>query len=259
MKKLDKSRFRIGKTYITTTDLTQTIKKIDLAVKNRWNKYICVSNFRMVRYANAKGNEEYLALMNNSYMNLPDGMPLVWCAKIWGLKYTKCTSGPELFDTMLKSSDKTKHFLLGDTEDTLNAIKKKYTTQYNTKIVGCISPPFIDVNKYDYTNIAEKINESKADIVWIAMRAPKQDIFSQHISPLLDSAICIGVGRAFRISVGTVKQAPQSVRAFGFSGFSSRRVSFLKTLEWYLQSSVLLLFYFCDIIYNRIRQKKYYE
>ena len=245
---MEYNKFKIGKAYISNTNFDDTVLQIKNAIQKNTNTYICVTNMRMVRYANKKENHSYLTIMNNSFMNLPDGTPLVWCGRLWGLKKIRCTSGPNLFRKMLSSDDNIKHFLLGDTDEVLDKLKSKY----KNKIVGSYSPPFIDVNDYDYDKIAELINKSGADIVWVAMRAPKQDIFSYNISPLLDNKICISVGRAFRIAIGEIKDAPKFFQKLGLSGLFTRRTSLLPTLKWYFITMFFLLYYMLEIIIKRM-------
>ena len=258
--KENKKWYRIGKCLISITNQNDAISNIEDAALNNLNGYVCVSNMRMVRYANKTENADYLKVMANSLMNLPDGMPLVWCARLWGLKKVGRTSGPELFQKMIKDSgNDIKHFLLGDTEDTLNAIKTKYTKEHSSNIVGTYSPPFANVDEFDYKGIAETINKSEADIVWVAMRSPKQDIFSNNILPLLNNKICISVGRAFRIAIGEVKDAPKSIQKLGVSGFYSRRVSFRETFMFYFTSTFSLLKYVIQILYWRLTNVKHFE
>lgn len=249
---IDKNRYRIRNAYISITNPEDAIHKIEEAVEKRLNTYICVSNFRMVRFANH--DKSYNEVMKYSYMNLPDGMPLVWCGKLWGIEKVQRTSGPDLFDAMLKRPDNSiKHFLLGDTEETLAAIVKKYKSEFNANIVGTFSPPFTGVDDFDFSAIADIINKSEANIVWVSMRAPKQDIFSTKILPLLNKpAVCIGVGRAFRISIGTVKNAPKVVQRLGISGLFNRRTSLFKELIWYFSNSFFLMFYIVHILVLRV-------
>jgi N-acetylglucosaminyldiphosphoundecaprenol N-acetyl-beta-D-mannosaminyltransferase len=254
----NKERFKIGCAYISNTNLNDAINKIEKAITERNNKYICVSNMRMVRYANKKANKSYLKIMNNSFMNLPDGAPLVWCGRLWGLKKIRTTSGPKLFQTMLREKENgLKHFLLGDTNDTLEKITIEYGLNNNSNIVGTFSPPFVDISEYNYNEIAEIINKSDADIVWVSMRAPKQDIFSYKILPLLNNKVCISVGRAFRIAIGEVKDAPDKIKKIGLSGIFTRRVSLLRALWWYFITFFYLSYYMIQIIYRRLFDKAY--
>ncbi len=88
------------------------------------------------------------------------------------------------------------------------------------------------------------------------MRAPKQDFFSKKISPLLENKICISVGRGFRIASGDVKEAPEKLKKFGFSGMFSRRVSLYKTLRFYFITFFYLVSYMIRIVLIRLIKRK---
>lgn len=133
--------------YISSTNPTHAINSIEDKAKSGSPSYICVTNIRMIRYSGT--DKEYQELMLESFMNLPDGTPLTWCGKLWGKRDISCTSGPNLFRKMLERGDNgIKHFLLGDTQDVLDALKEKYSKEYNTNIVGTYSPPFANVDEF---------------------------------------------------------------------------------------------------------------
>ena len=251
-------KYRIDKVYISRTTPQKTIEEIKKAIKNESNEYICVSNVRTVAYANKKAGKEYRDLMNKALMCTPDGMPLVWMARLWGLKDVQRTVGPDLFVTML--SDKVsgiKHFLLGDTDETLAQMKKKYATNA-ANIVGTYSPPFCELDEFDYIGIAKLINDSGANIVWLSLRAPKQDFFAVRLLPLLDKKICIGVGAAFRFSLGEIKHPPKFFRKLGLTGIFWRKMDLAK-IRWYFYHFILLCKWGIGIIFSRMCCKKYYE
>ena len=77
-------KYRIGKVFISRTTPDDALSRIRQAAVEGRNDYICISNVRTVAYANRKGNEAYRDLMNNAFMCTPDGMPLVWMARLWG-------------------------------------------------------------------------------------------------------------------------------------------------------------------------------
>ena len=255
---MNKDRFRIGKVHISRTNSSDTQKKISEAVLNVDGGYICVTNMRMVRYA---GNTpEYALLMENSFMNLPDGKPLTWCGKLWGLNDVECTNGPELFAAMLAKGDNgLKHYLLGDTQDVLDAILAKNNKEMKASIVGAESLPFADVDKFDYEGIANRVEKSGANIVWTAMRAPKQDYFNKKLYEYLPNVVLIGVGRAFRLLIGEVKDAPKWAHKMGIAGLFTRKVSLLKALEFYFVTSFYLIAYVIKIIWRKLIGVKCYE
>lgn len=251
-------KYRIGKVYISHTTPKETIDNIKHAINEGRNEYICVSNVRTVAYANKKINKDYRDLMNSAFMCTPDGMPLVWMARLWGLKRVERTVGPDLFMQMINDKkDGLKHFLLGDTEETLSAMKKKFSDDM-TNIVGTFSPPFCELDEYDFEEIAKRINESRANIVWLSLRAPKQDFLAVRLLPYLDKKICIGVGAAFRFSLGQIKHPPKIFKKLGLTGIFWRKMN-LSKIGWYFHHFALLCKWGCDILYSRIIGKKYFE
>ena len=250
-----KERFRIGKTFISITNPQDTMERVEKAVAERMNGYICVSNMRTVKYANK--HEDYCKVMNEAFMCIPDGMPLVWLGHLWGIKQAQRSNGPTLFNSMLTTPENgVMHFLLGDTDETLNALKEKFP---NANIVGVFSPPFCELEEYDYEGMAKMINDSRADVVWVSLRAPKQDFFSAKILPYLNGKICVGVGRAFRIAIGEFSQIPHWVQKFGLSGIWLRKVSLWDEIKWYIGMTFSLMGYGISILTKRIAGKKYYE
>lgn len=244
-------KYRIGKVFISRTTPDIAMEKIKQAALGGRNDYICISNVRTVSHANKKGNEAYRALMNNAFMCTPDGMPLVWMARLWGLKDVQRTVGPDLFVGMIQDKKNgLKHFLLGDTEETLEAMEQKYSGSANN-IVGKFSPPFCDLDDYDYKSIAESINASGANIVWISMRAPKQDFFAVRLLPYLDKKICIGVGAAFRFSIGKIKHPPEYMRKMGLTGLYWRKINF-RTILLYVYYSFMLCYWSVGILLSRM-------
>lgn len=256
---MNKDRFRIGKTFITITTPLDARQRIANAVKNGQKAYVCVSDPRTVDLASK--DEKYREVMENSMMNTPDGQPTLWAASLWGLKNVKRTMGPILFQEMIENPGSgLKHFLLGDTEETLKSIVDK-AAEKNAQIAGTYSPPFCKLEEYDYESIAKMINDSGADIVWTAMRAPKQDYFNVNILPYLDNKVCVGVGAAFRFYLGEYKMAPPLIRKLGLMGiyWGTKGKSWPVFLKEYAVDNLPFLWHMAKIPFWRLIGKKYYE
>lgn len=253
----DKLRFRVGKVFISRITPTKAVEKIEETIREGRKEYVCISTARTVNTANR--DAAYREVMANSMLNTTDGMPLVWAAKLWGLKDVERTMGPALFNSMLSSGKPLKHFLIGDTEETLEAISKRYGEEFGTIIVGTISPPFCDVEDFDYEYYAQKINESDADIVWVSMTAPKQDFFSANILPQLKKGIvCIGVGAAFRYNLKDYKEPNKVIQKLGLTSFILRGVK-LSTIKKWFKIGLGIAPCLADIILRRMKGVKYYE
>lgn len=257
----NKDFFRIGRVRISVTTEDSAISTIKEAIHNRQKGYVCVSTLRTVPIANR--DDRYQEVMEHSLMNTPDGTPLVWCAHWWGLKEVQRACGPHIFPRMLKDKDPLlKHFFLGDTDETLKKLTKKATAEYGANVVGCYSPPFEPLEKYDYQGMARLINESGATVVWTAMRAPKQDFLNARLVQYLnDGIVCLGVGAAFRSVIGELRQPDGFLQKIGLAGllFKRKDSSWWNELKWYGEHFMYLCFYFFDIKKKKLLGRKYYD
>jgi N-acetylglucosaminyldiphosphoundecaprenol N-acetyl-beta-D-mannosaminyltransferase len=73
-----------------------------------------------------------------------------------------------------------------------------------------IELPFKKVEEFDYPAIAKTIEADGADIIWVALGAPKQEYFMHYLKPHLSHGVMIAVGAAFKFFSGTAeKRAPR--------------------------------------------------
>jgi len=159
---------------------------------------------------------ELLAISHRTTMNLPDGMPLVWIGKLFGLPVSR-TCGPDLFEKVMLESPRTglKHFLFGGKEGVAEKVADVFRARApGIEIVGTYCPPFRQMTESEDAAVVEMILQSGADIVWVGMSSPKQDIWMDtHLDRL---PLCmIGVGAAFDFHSGAVRRAPQWMQKAG--------------------------------------------
>jgi N-acetylglucosaminyldiphosphoundecaprenol N-acetyl-beta-D-mannosaminyltransferase len=57
--------------------------------------------------------------------------------------------------------------------------------------------------------VADRINASGAEIVWVGTGSPRQELWMQRMRPLLQAPVLVGVGAAFDFHAGLVSQAPR--------------------------------------------------
>lgn len=252
----DLSKYRVHKTFVSKTNPEDAILRITNGALEGRGGYICVTNMRMAEYACK--TPDYNQLMAKSMMNWPDGKPLSWCGWLWGLNDVDCTRGPSIFKKVLECGDRRlKHFLIGDTQDVLDEIVRVYGEKAD--IVGVFSPPFCPVEDFDYHGIEKMLSDSGANVVWTALTAPKQDIFDAKMSQIMPGLVFIGVGRAFRMSIGKIKDAPEWAQKMGVGGmFIGRSKWYVRTWH-YVSRTFRLMWYFIEILWWLIAGKKYYE
>ena len=150
---------------------------------------------------------------------IPDGVGTLLAAKINGIDITEKIAGIEVMNMLLEEArDKNlKVFLLGAKEETLIKCKEKIKESYEAiNIVGS-NNGFFDLDNCG--DLIEKINESKADILFVAMGAPRQEVFIEKYKDKLCCKIFMGVGGSFDVFAGSVNRAPQFMINIGMEWF----------------------------------------
>ena len=100
---------------------------------------------------------------------------------------------------------------MGTSQQILDGLKKNISA-WNPAVaeMSFIELPFCTVDEFDYSAIAKRIEEDGADIIWIALGAPKQEIFMSRLKLHLKHGVMIAVGAAFKFYSGVnVNRAPQ--------------------------------------------------
>lgn len=199
---------KILKTNINVTNMAQTIDYITTNLDALKGSYICVSNVHttVMSYRDAG----YRKIQNGGAMALPDGQPLSIVSRMRGHREARRVPGPDLLPELLKLSEEKgyTHYFYGSTENTLAELKKVILKKYpKLQIAGMYAPPFRELTKEEDEQIVSMINDTKPDFVWVALGAPKQEIWMyQHKDRV--AGLMIGVGAAFDFIAGTVKRAP---------------------------------------------------
>ena len=150
-------------------------------------------------------------------LNLPDGMPLVWLGKRFGLPITNRVYGPDLMSQILDQgrSSGLRHYLYGTTAETLSQLRDRIETRFpGAQIVGSEAPPFRPSTRIEEQALAARMSDSQADVVWIGLGTPQQDELVHRLRPEL-AAVLIPVGAAFDFLAGNKSQAPKWMQRSG--------------------------------------------
>lgn len=151
-------------------------------------------------------------------MVTPDGMGVVWLLKLKGHKNANRVYGPDLLQrTCAYGLEKGwGHFFLGGEPETLDALIIRLQKQYSgLKIAGRHSPPFHAISQEEEEKIISDINASNADVLWIGLGSPRQEIWMNKHLGKIHVPIMIGVGAAFNFLSGRKRQAPSYIQRMG--------------------------------------------
>jgi N-acetylglucosaminyldiphosphoundecaprenol N-acetyl-beta-D-mannosaminyltransferase len=125
--------------------------------------------------------------------------------------------GPDLFlDVFARGQDVgLRHYLLGSTPEVLDALQRELRRRFPlARIAGACSPPFRPLSPGELHDQQQDILASGADIVWVGLGTPKQDVHAAELASSLP-VVCAAVGAAFDFVAGHKPQAPGWMRRGG--------------------------------------------
>lgn len=178
----------------------------------------CISASGAHGLVEAHKDPAFKALLQSFYLNLPDGMPVVWVGRWKGAKQMKRGYGPDFFkELMIRSADlPVKHFFCGGKEGVAGELKQKVADRFgNHRVVGTFCPPFREISDAELADLGQTINRSGADMVWIGLSCPKQEKLAKRLAAFTHTGFLVAVGAAFDFHTGRVKQAPRWMQQSG--------------------------------------------
>lgn len=189
-------------------DKSEVLRSIGRQLEKNEAGYICVADGVILTTANRDAG--YLDVINGGMFAVCDSsyVPL-YLKWLYGKRYAQYC-GSQIFMDIVRSR-KYRMIFMGTSQNTLNGLKENLKKE-NPDVEGMqfVELPYRAVEDFDYEGIAKEIEADGADIIWIALGAPKQEIFMSLLKPHLKRGVMIAVGAAFKFFSGTdTRRAPQ--------------------------------------------------
>ncbi|MDQ3644485.1 MAG: WecB/TagA/CpsF family glycosyltransferase [Actinomycetota bacterium] len=195
---------------IAMTDYGATMDVMEEMVARRERGWICAAAVHSLMMA--RDDPEMRDALTRATITVPDGVPVVWAAKMLGEELPHRVYGPELMRRFCDRSAEKGHrvWLYGGRDQgalvqlALN-LRRRHP---GIRIVGGYSPPFRQLSEDDEEAMASQINADRPDVLWVGIGAPKQEKWMARMRERLDVPVMCAVGAAFDFHAGRVSQAP---------------------------------------------------
>jgi N-acetylglucosaminyldiphosphoundecaprenol N-acetyl-beta-D-mannosaminyltransferase len=201
---------------LALTDYEETMDWMDAVVAERSKAYLSAAAVHLVMVA--QEDAETAEAVRDASLVVPDGQPLVWALRSLGHEASR-VYGPDL---MAKYCERSAHtgvrmYLYGGrNQGALVELALRLRRRYpGLKIVGGYSPPFRQLTDEERDWVVDDVNRCKADVVWVGIGQPKQEIWMREMRDALDAPMLVGVGAAFDFHAGLVPQAPTWMQNLG--------------------------------------------
>lgn len=152
-------------------------------------------------------------------LRVADGMPLVWASRLQGVPLPERVAGSDLIHSLTAAAARHGRsvFLLGGNPGTAERAAERLTAAApGLRVVGTCCPPFgFERDPVQLDNLRRQLRDSRADVVFVALGAPKQEFLIEAVREVLPAAWWIGVGISFSFVAGEVQRAPRWVQRLG--------------------------------------------
>jgi N-acetylglucosaminyldiphosphoundecaprenol N-acetyl-beta-D-mannosaminyltransferase len=166
---------------------------------------------------NAVRDPSVAAIMRRTSLSIPDGMPVVWGARLEGTPLRTRVAGADLVAAIVERAATTgaKVHLYGAAPGVADAAAALLRERHPTAVVTSDAGPVIpDVDALDPAAV-EPLRAAAPDICCVAFGNPKQERFIARFGAELGIPVMIGVGGSLDFLVGEQRRAPEWMQRSG--------------------------------------------
>ncbi|WP_370222863.1 WecB/TagA/CpsF family glycosyltransferase [Cytobacillus sp.] len=161
----------------------------------------------------ANSNPLVKELINESTYQIPDGIGMIIASKIKGGSLRERVTGVDMMEKLLRFAAEEGHgvFFFGAKEEVVSEAKRKLEERFPTLNIAGYENGYTKDNQA----LVNKINESGAKLLFVALGSPKQELWIKENMKHLNVKVFQGVGGSFDVFSGKTKRAPAFFRKFG--------------------------------------------
>jgi len=188
----------------------------DLEQRFRAREGFTVATLNLDHVVKLRHDEQFRAAYARHSHVTADGNPIVWLSRLSG-QQIELVPGSDLVAPVAEAAvrNDVPVALFGSTErslaDAAAALKAKFP---GLRVVAQIAPPMgFDPLSVEADALIEELSNSGARLVFLALGAPKQEVFAARAAQRLQDAGFLSIGAGLDFLSGSQKRAPALVRA----------------------------------------------
>jgi N-acetylglucosaminyldiphosphoundecaprenol N-acetyl-beta-D-mannosaminyltransferase len=181
-------------------------------------RVVAVTGMHGIAESRQKG--QFRQVLNAADLVVPDGMPLVWLARIKGYPLRHRVCGAELMDGFCRvSGNAYRHFFYGGAPGVAEKLAQTLHEKHGIVIAGTYTPPFRSLTASEEEELISCVERASPDVLWIGLSTPKQEQWMDEHRCKLRIPAMLGVGAAFDMNCGNLRRAPEWMRNNGLEWF----------------------------------------
>lgn len=190
----------------------EALQYVHTCLKENNGMQIVTINPEMISLGNK--DKEFAAVLNNADLVIPDGVGIKIALKIKGISQENIP-GIE-FSKKLIGMCELEGFsigLIGAKEEVIQKAVQNIRNEHENLNITYIRNGYFDEEQEKI--IIEELKAVSPRVLFVALGAPKQELFISKLKPQMPNTVFIGVGGSFDVWSGMVKRAPKIYQTLG--------------------------------------------
>lgn len=191
---------------ITIGNFEQIFSQIKDRIYQRQKTFVVTANATIV--VKTIENPGYKKIVQGADLILPDGFGVILAIKRFHKKSSERITGIDMMIRLCKvaAKDGLKVFLLGSRPEVVERAAKNLEKTYGQIVAG------YHHGYFDGEGPVELIKSSKADLLFVGMGVPKQEVWIGKNFEKVPAIFAMGVGGSFDVISGYKKRAPKLIQ-----------------------------------------------
>jgi len=208
-------RVRIGTLWIDAVDLPEALAEIEALVDSGTGGAVYTPNVDHV--VQAESNERFRHAYEQASLSLADGAPLLWVARLLGCPLPGKVSGSDILVPLMELAARRgwRVYVLGGAPGVAEAAARLLAERLGVSVVGADSPTVGPDGSELGGSSVPRIRAAKADLLLVALGAPKQELWIHQADGALGPTVALGIGGTLDFLVGRLRRAPRWISKAG--------------------------------------------
>lgn len=191
--------------HVNKYTMDEAVNKASSLLESDSMSMIFTPNSEILLYAS--NNPEFASVLNSADMIIPDGIGVVYGAKILGSPLPERVAGYDLvcnlFPVMAKKGQSV--YLLGAKPGVAELAAKNLSEKYPGLVIAGTHDGYFKEDD----EVIESINNASPDFLMVCLGFPKQENWIYKNRGKLNARLAIGAGGCLDVFAGTVQRAPE--------------------------------------------------
>lgn len=234
--------------------IDDTVAQIESWIRTRERgRFIAFAGMHGV--SEAQQDPHLREILNAADLVVPDGMPLVWLARLHGIALKRRVYGPELMETFCRETgSRYRHFFYGGAPGVAQHLARSLQERFGITVASACTPPFRALTEEEEREVVVCVQDTAPDVLWVGLSTPKQERWMYEHRRKLAVPVMLGVGAAFDLNCGRLRRAPKWMRENGLEWFFRLLVEPRRLWKRYL---VTIPNSFWSVLLELLRLKKF--